>query len=111
MAKLKDRLKQMLDEKGIKAAQLARDTGITRGTISKYPSEDTKKYDARILIKMAYYLNVDANWLHGDTDERHPFEVPTIMEIFEQLSPTGKEEAIQYTNYLLEKERKARKGE
>lgn len=64
----KDRLQEAMDHAGIKVAQLAKDTGIHRGTIYKYLAGDVvPRSDAA--HKLAVRLNVSEYFLWG-------FDVP-----------------------------------
>ncbi|HOV79556.1 MAG TPA: helix-turn-helix transcriptional regulator [Bacillota bacterium] len=99
------RLKQVMDEKGMKPAELHRRTGVSKGTISKYlKSPNKKKHDALIVLKFAKALDVNSEWLYGFTDIRKPFHEPSIVDIYGQLSEGGKKELQSYAAYLLDKE-------
>jgi transcriptional regulator with XRE-family HTH domain len=101
----KERLAQVMQEKGIKAATLARETGVSKTTISKYLSEDDRKHAFDIVLKIARVLDISPEWLGGMTDERKPFYEPSISEIYQQLSPDGQKQLLDYASYLLEKEK------
>jgi transcriptional regulator with XRE-family HTH domain len=98
------RLKEVMEEKGIKAATLARETGISPAAISKYLSDENKKHNFVFVLKIANYLDVSPEWLGGATDERKPFNEPTILDIYQKLSDDGKKELYNFASYLLRKE-------
>ena len=101
----RNRLAQVMLEKDIKAAELARKINVSKTTISKYLSEDNRKHAFNIVLKIAHVLDVSPEWLGGMTDERKPFYEPSISEIYQKLSDDGQKQLLDYASYLLEKER------
>lgn len=64
VALTKDRLKEAMNEVGKKQADLVRETGLNRGTISRYLSGEVEpRQDAA--YKLALALNVSETWLWG----------------------------------------------
>ena len=64
VALTKDRLKEAMRDVGKKQADLVRDTGLNRGTISRYLSGEVEpRQDAA--YKLALALNVSETWLWG----------------------------------------------
>lgn len=64
VALTKDRLKEAMRDAGKKQADLVRDTGLNRGTISRYLSGEVEpRQDAA--YKLALALNVSETWLWG----------------------------------------------
>ena len=64
VASTKDRLKEAMRDVGKKQADLVRDTGLNRGTISRYLSGEVEpRQDAA--YKLALALNVSETWLWG----------------------------------------------
>ena len=64
VALTKDRLKEAMQDAGKKQADLVRDTGLNRGTISRYLSGEVEpRQDAA--YKLALALNVSETWLWG----------------------------------------------
>ena len=61
---LKDRLKQALDLRGMRAVDLVDKTGIPKGTISYYLSGQSKPKSDRIYL-LAQALDVSEAWLLG----------------------------------------------
>lgn len=64
VALTKDRLREAMNKAGKKQADLVRDTGLNRGTISRYLSGEVEpRQDAA--YKLALALNVSETWLWG----------------------------------------------
>jgi transcriptional regulator with XRE-family HTH domain len=64
VALTKDRLKEAMRDSGKKQADLVRETGLNRGTISRYLSGEVEpRQDAA--YKLALALNVSETWLWG----------------------------------------------
>lgn len=64
IALTKDRLNEAMKRAGKKQADLVRDTGLNRGTISRYLSGEVEpRQDAA--YKLALALNVSETWLWG----------------------------------------------
>lgn len=76
MAEFKERLKYIMDKKGVKAIDLARNSGMTRGAISQYlAGKVTPKVDK--LNDLAKALLVNPVWLMGyDVDMITGKELP-----------------------------------
>lgn len=104
MSIFQERLSQIMKEKNIKAAEIARATNISAATISKYLSDENKKAAFDYVLKIAAYLDIDPNWLGGLSDERKPFKQPPLLEIYEQLSDIGKKQVLNYANFVLANE-------
>jgi len=105
MSVFSERLNQLVEEKGIKPIDLARTIDTDRSTVSKYLNEhDKKDHSTRIVLAMAKALDVNPEWLYGETDIRKPFYEPSILDIFGQLSETRKKELTDYAKFLLNKE-------
>ena len=80
MATFQSRLREAMDEKGISQAELARRTGITRTSISKY-LKGTFKAKQQYLSALAKVLNVNEAWLMGlDVDKQRPTHYSTPKE-------------------------------
>lgn len=78
------RLQEIMKEKNIKQAELARMTGISRGAVSNYV---LGRYEPKsdIVNKFAKALNVSEMWLWGydvpmQRQEQTPPEEPTLTE-------------------------------
>lgn len=64
VASTKDRLKEAMKKAGKKQADLVRDTGLNRGTISRYLSGEVEPRQ-NAAYKLALALNVSETWLWG----------------------------------------------
>ncbi|NMB32716.1 MAG: helix-turn-helix domain-containing protein [Clostridium sp.] len=104
MATFQSRLKEIMEEKGIKASEISNATGISPGAVSKYLSDENKRPLFEYVLNIAKFLDVDPRWLGGSTDKRKPFSEPKLIRVYEQLSPNGKREVYNYANYLLDNE-------
>lgn len=104
MSIFQKRLQNVMAEKGVRAAQIARDLKISTATLSKYLSNPKKEPSLEIMIKLSSYFDVSPEWLYGATDVRKPFKEPKLVEIYEKLSDIGKKEVYDFACYLHEKE-------
>ena len=70
IATIADRLREALTAAGKKQADLVRDTGLDRGSVSSYLSG---KYEPKqkAIYKMAQYLDVSEAWLLGYDVPKH----------------------------------------
>lgn len=71
------RLKKVMEEKNIKAVDLAKAIGVTEGTISQYKSGYTEPKRDR-LTAIANYLHVSPTWLMGIDEYPDDFNDRTI---------------------------------
>jgi len=104
MGVFQERLKQVMGERNVKAAAIAKATGISTATISKYLSDENKKHNFIYVLKIANYLDVSPEWLGGATDERKPFNEPSILDVYQKLSQAGQKEVFDFASYLLRRE-------
>lgn len=70
-----DRLAEVMGERGVDQAELARQLDVSQGTISKIVVGRTR--NSRLLPKIAAKLGVPVNWLLGETDQRDDAEYGT----------------------------------
>ena len=63
MSSFNERLQQLMDEKGLKPADLARKTGLSKPTLSAIIHGDTCDPRISSLISIAEALQVDLRWL------------------------------------------------
>ena len=65
-----ERFVQLLQEKGITAYRVYKDTGIPQATLSDWKRGiSTPKYEN--LLKISNYFGVSVEWLRGETDEKN----------------------------------------
>lgn len=107
-AETKDRIKEAMDIRGIKQAELVEKTGIDKGQISSYLSGKYKPKQKNINL-IAQALSVDEAWLMGydvpiDGYMRRDSETasPKIIRYYEQLNDAGKGVATDRVKELTE---------
>ena len=71
---LKDRLREALEIRGKKAADLSKDLNIPKSAISQYLSGKSQKMDSERMYSICRYLNVNEAWMLG-------FNVPMDREM------------------------------
>lgn len=79
------RIKAVMDEKNIKAAELSRRTGIDRSSISHYLSGDYKPKIDKI-EKIAEALDVTVSYLVGFSNDPHPTDDPELNKIIDMFT-------------------------
>ena len=80
MDDLADRLNQIMDQKGIKASQIADATGITRPVMSRYLA-NRSGISSENLIKLSQYLNVSPDWLLNGSDAPESVKVSKSVSV------------------------------
>lgn len=90
MNEFKERLKEAMELRDIKAIELADKVGIARGTISRYLSGVMAPKSKRV-YGIAKALNVNPAWLIGydvpmEEPQEHPEMVSSIQQMFDQLN-------------------------
>lgn len=111
-----DRLKTAMQQADLTSAQLSKQTGIGRSSISQWlSSKYVAKHDK--VTQLATALTVDPEWLLGATDaESAPVNLPTapvieatppvdpeLVAIWEQLEGSQRAKLLKKANKLLEK--------
>ena len=107
VATVSERLQKIMEERNVKQADLARSTGISRGSISNYV---LGRYEpkADIIGKLANALNCSATWLWGydvpmdeaayqSSLEENPYEL-NMLDAFDKLDQDGQ---IQAANMVV----------
>lgn len=105
----KDRLTEALKYRGMTASDLARKSGMDKGSISRYlKGENLPRTTA--IEKMASALNVNPAWLIG-------YNVPMIEAVdylaevsenkvlIERLTPANQKKLVEYIEFLLSKQK------
>lgn len=106
-AETKDRIKEAMEIREIKQAELVERTGIDKGQMSSYLSGKYKPKQSN-LERIAKALFVDEAWLMGyDVPmERNKSKIinmeepPKILQYYEQLNDIGKHEATKRVEEL-----------
>ena len=104
------RLLETMHKRDITAAELSRKSGISESNISRYLAGTTEP-KLRALLILADALNVSADWLSGvEEEEQVEYEIQygekELMSIYKSLSISGKQQVLEYADFLLSKERK-----
>lgn len=66
--KMYEKIQELCNEKGIKVAQLCRETGIPKSTISELKQGRTKKLSTQNLIKVAQYFEISLDFFDDSID-------------------------------------------
>lgn len=61
---LKCNLSKIMGEKRLKIADVARDTGINRGTITRIYNEEATRIELDVIEKLCEYLEIDVGELY-----------------------------------------------
>ncbi|MED6316510.1 MAG: helix-turn-helix transcriptional regulator [Pseudomonadota bacterium] len=61
---LKCHLSKIMGEKRLKIADVARDTGINRGTITRLYNEEATRIELEVIEKLCLYLKVNIHELY-----------------------------------------------
>lgn len=110
-----DRLKTAMQRSNVTSAQLAKQTGIGRSSISQWlSSKYVAKHDK--VVTLASALEVDPEWLLGMAEQPEPVVAttpavanvtpavaPELTAIWEQLTEPDRAKLLKKANKLLEK--------
>ena len=113
---LKNRLRIALDLNEKRPADLCKNLGLAKSTVSQYLSGKSKHMDADRLQAICEYLHVSEAWMMGyDVPmERRVITTPTIiqrsltpdesdlLDDYGKLNEKGKEKALEYVSDLAE---------
>lgn len=98
------RLKMLIDQRGISRSELARICGISKSNVTRYINGE---YEAKqdVVYRMASSLGVSEAWLmgHDVPMERTPAPAPAAREIdpiYDALNQDGQKELCRYGRYL-----------
>lgn len=67
---LHNRIREIIEESPFRAAEIARQVGVSRASVSLWMSGGTKKIDADNLIKLCDILGVNLKWLQTGKGEK-----------------------------------------
>ena len=93
MPTLADRLRQIMAQRGKKAADIARATGVQPGVLSRYMSGKVVP-SSENLITISQFLGVSPNWLLNASDG---LELPQTV-----YNPTDKDKIIEVQGKLID---------
>ena len=103
------RLFELMQEKGIKGADITRDLRISSGNISDWKNGKSAPASG-VLITLADYLGTTAEYLSGETEEKEKAlpekEEPNaaakrLMELYNELNREGQEKLLDYADDLV----------
>ena len=103
----KDIFVKCLQEKGVTAYKVAKETGISQGQMNEYKNGKITPTTEN-LIKIADYLECSIDYLLGrkeaDTKEKEELteREQTLLEVFRQLNEIGQECSIYETKRIRE---------
>ena len=98
MDDLADRLNQIMNQRGLKASEIADATGITRPVMSRYIANKSG-ISAENLINLSQYLNVSPDWLLNGSD------APQSIKMSKDVS-VDKNEVIAVQRELIDRLKK-----
>lgn len=105
---MKERLEQLLAERGMRSAQLAAAAGLGTSTVDDILKGKTNEQNIGVskMLRIADVLGVSVEWLYGRND---PGEDPPLLpaerqllDIFRQLNEEGAEKALGYLSDLVD---------
>lgn len=101
------RLKELRNECGLTQEELAKITGISFPTISRYENGIRDEPKLTILKTLANYFDVTIDYLVGDTDVKDTNFTPSeVARIFNELDDDDKRILMDLAKTLLKKEGK-----
>lgn len=92
MDSFKKRVKDIMQNKGLKQSDLAKMTGITEATISRY-CNGRRTPNIKVLVKIAKILNVSTDYLLGIKDDNGKW-----IPCSERLPQNGTDVIAQFTS-------------
>lgn len=106
MVEFKERLQEALKVRNMTAADLSRQSGIDKGSLSNYLKGKFIPKQSKI-DAMARALGVSPAWLLGYDVEMNKLDITVandnFMTIFENLSQEDREKVTDYAKFLLSK--------
>lgn len=113
MNNIKDRLSEALKARNMTPAELARRSGVDKGSISRYLSGKFEPKQSAVL-SMAKALNVSPSWLLGydvpvEPDYTVKLDEDNLVVLIDKLSPDDKATLKTFVEALIKKSEDARK--
>lgn len=104
------KLKELLDERDMTQAELARSLHLGKSTISQYIS-GVRTPDLSTLCKLAEFFSVSLDYLLGWSDIRWPAvikdpQVEAVVRRAGELSPEQRVRLLEYIDYLAFEDRR-----
>ncbi|MBW2002989.1 MAG: helix-turn-helix transcriptional regulator [Deltaproteobacteria bacterium] len=100
-----DRLKEVLEAKGVSGYKLAKITGIPQNTINDVKKGKSKSPALDFVIKVAKALNMTVSELIGETEEKYTSKVKRLADIAMNLSNANVDILIDMANALVLKDK------
>lgn len=100
-SKSSSRLQQLVNNYGITASALAKESGLHRASVCRYLSGEYTPSDQNA-EKLAEVLNVDPAWLQGKDDTKR---MNVLTDSYNMLNELGKSRVLEYIEILLDNEK------
>ena len=108
MGVFRKRLKEIMDERGMRQVDLATKSGVDRSLISSYLSGRYEPKDDK-LQALAQALDCDAMWLAGYDGLEEDDDV-TFLERFRKLNAKDKQTILTLLQFMSDRERRNDEG-
>lgn len=108
MGVFRKRLKEMMDERGMRQVDLAAKSGVDRSLISSYLSGRYEPKDDK-LQALAQALDCDAMWLAGYDGLEEDDDV-SFLERFRKLNAKDKQTILTLLQFMSDRERRNEEG-
>lgn len=102
MSDINKRIKTAMERRNYSISELARRSGLNKGTVSKYVNSQLEPKQNAIAA-LAQALNVSPAWLLGLDPEPDDIESLVLLEV-QKLSKDGKVRVIDFVKFLLYEE-------
>lgn len=89
METLSDRIRLLIDEKGVTPYEISRMTGVSQSTLSRILSGTTTKLSIDNITLLAGYFNVSYDWLSTGKGDRTPDPYPRNVFAGRKASDVG----------------------
>ncbi len=101
-----DRVDEVIKEKGLTAKELAQNIGVSTGNVTDW-RKGRSKPSAEVVAKIARYLGVSTDYLHGLSDERNSTASPSVVAFHKNtpgdFTEDEKEEISNFIEFLISK--------
>ena len=81
---INDKYNELLKERKVKTAQVARETNIPYSTLSEWAKGQTKKISGENIARLADFFDVPVSYFYGE-DEPSYYIDPEVAEIAQEL--------------------------
>lgn len=108
MGSFKERLREMMEKRGMRQADLVNATGIERSIISSYVTGRYEPKDEKLQL-LAKALNCDAMWLAGYDGVEEDDDM-AFLERFRKLNVEDKRTILTLLNFMNDHERRNNEG-